>query len=144
MDIQLENLTTDEKTRLLMEVEIGRQMRARQQVNLVLPKFSGDGGYTKGEVDFETWKYMAETYIDDDYSGLLKSTIRKSLVGEAARHIRSQGDVTVSEIMATLVLHYGEVECTSTTWKDLYGQSKNVTKTLHPGGYVWSRSYLRS
>ena len=57
---------------------------------------------------------MAKTYIDDNYSGLLKSTIRKSLVGEAARHIRSQGDVTVSEIMATLELHYGEVECTST------------------------------
>ena len=81
----IENLTTDEKARLLMEIEIGRQMRARQQVNLVLPKFSGDGGYTKGEVDFETWKYMAETYIDDNYSeGLIKSTIRKSLVGEAA------------------------------------------------------------
>ena len=38
MDIQLENFTTDEKARLLMEIEIERQMRARQQVNLVLPK----------------------------------------------------------------------------------------------------------
>ena len=43
-----------------MEIEDGRQMRARQQVNLVLPKFLGDGGYTKGEVDFVTWKYMAD------------------------------------------------------------------------------------
>ena len=77
--MDIENLTTDEKARLLMEIEIcWRQMRARQQVNLVLPKFSGDCGYTKGEVDFETWKYMAETYIDNNYSeGLLKSTIRK-------------------------------------------------------------------
>ena len=99
----------------------------------------------KEKLTFETWKYVAETYIDDNYSEvLLKSTIRKSLVGEAARHIRSQGDVTVSEIMATLELHYGEVECTSTTWKDFYGQSKIVMKMLHPGGYFWSRSYLRS
>ena len=53
------------------------------------------------------------------------------MVGEAARHIRSQRDVTVSEIMATLELHYGEVECTSTTWKDVYGakqkRDENVT-----------------
>ena len=47
---------------------------------------------------------MAETCIDDNYSeGLIKSTIRKFLVGEAARHIRSQGDVTVSEFMVTLM-----------------------------------------
>ena len=67
MDIQLENVTKDEEAKLLMEIKIGRQMRDHQQVNLVLPKFSGDGGYTKGEVDFETWKYMAETYIDDNF-----------------------------------------------------------------------------
>ena len=98
----------------------------------MLPKFSGDGGYTKGEVDFETWKYMAETYIDDNYSeGLLKATIIKYLVAEAARHLRSQRDVTVAEIMANLESHYGEVECTSTTWKEVYGATKkrdeNVT-----------------
>ena len=116
MDIQLGNLTKDKEAKLLMEIEIGRQTRACQQVNLVLPKFSGDGGYTKGEVDFETWKYMAETYIDDNYSEeLLKPTIMKYLVGEATRHLISQGDVTVAEIIATLELHYGEVECTSTT-----------------------------
>ena len=55
----------------------------------------------------------------------------KSLVEDAARYLRSQGDVTVGEIMATFELHYGEVKCTSTTWKDFYGtkqkRDENVT-----------------
>ena len=145
MDIQQENLTTDEKAMLLMKIEIGRQVKACQQGNLVLTNLSGDGGYTKGEVDFETWKYMAETYIDDNYSeGLLKATIRKFLVGEAVRHLRSQGDVTVAEIRATLELHYGELNVPLQRGKISMGLRKNVKKTLHAGGYVWSRSYLRS
>ena len=84
-------------------------------------------------------------YIDDNYSeGLFKDRIRKSLVGDAAQHIRNHGDVTVAYIMATLELHYGDVECASTTWKYFYGTKLNVMKMLHNGGYVWSRSYLRS
>ena len=52
---------------------------------------------------------MAKTYIYDKYSeGLLKATIRKSLVGDAARHLRCQGcDRCINHIAPGIALWRG-------------------------------------
>ena len=55
-------------------------------------------------------------------------------MGEAAQHLRSQGDVPVAGIMATLKLHYGEVECTSKIYGETYNygvkQKRDMDVTL--------------
>ena len=50
----------------------------------------------------------------------LKTAIRKSLVGEAAQHLRNHGAADVADITQALELHYGEVMYQTTTWQDFY------------------------
>ena len=47
-------------------------------------------------------KYMTETYIYDNYSeGFLNATIRKSLVREAARNLRSHGEQYIGCVLSS-------------------------------------------
>ena len=120
-DYNFDALTPEDKANIKKELETARQLRGRFHTTPTLPKFSGtDVG--RGEVDFETWKYMLTSLVEEQgYSeATLKTAIRKSLIGEAAQHLRNSGAADVAGITRTLELHYGEVLCETTTWQDFY------------------------
>ena len=114
-------LTPEDKANIKKELETARQLRGRFHTTPTLPKFSGTDA-VRGEVDFETWKYMLTSLVEEQgYSeATLKTAIRKSLVGEAAQHLRNHGAADVAGITRALELHYGEVMCETTTWQDFY------------------------
>ena len=115
-DYNFDALTPEDKANIKKELETARQLRGRFHTTPTLPKFSGtDVG--RGEIDFETWKYMLTSLVEEQgYSEeTLKTAIRKSLIGEAAQHLRNSGAADVAGISRTLELHYGEVLCEITT-----------------------------
>ena len=59
----------------------------------------------------------------------LETTIRKSLIGEAAQHLRNSGAADVANITRILELDYGEVLCEITTWQDFYSAKQRLLES---------------
>ena len=63
-DYNFDALTPEDKANIKKELETARQLRGRFHTTPTLPKFSGtDVG--RGEVDFETWKYMLTSLVEE-------------------------------------------------------------------------------
>ena len=117
--ISLDNLSAEDKASLIRELEISRQIRTRNTYIPTLPKFSGE---ENSQDDFKHWNYTLKSLIEEGVytDETLKIAVRKSLTGEAAKHLRNQGSATVSDIQASLELHYDDVKDDTVTWEDFY------------------------
>ena len=123
-------LAPEDKAIIKKKLETARQTQRRFQTTPTLPKFSGtDAG--REEVDFETWKYMLTSLVEEQgYSeAALETAIRKSLIGEAAQHLRNSGAADVANITRILELDYGGVLCEITTWQDFYSAKQRLLES---------------
>lgn len=127
--IDFDTLTSDDKIRIQAELDIAREERHRGSISISLPSFSGK----LGDSDYETWQYAwklieTDSNISDKSK---KALIVKSLKGEAAQLLHSLNvTATLTEIISSIELAFGDVTTASTAWQQFYDAKQQPTESV--------------
>ena len=116
----VQEMSYDDKLRLLEEVRLSRELLKTQQNQARIPHIPSFNGEPKG-YDYKYWKGSIEILMPTYSETSILQAIRKSLTGQPAQIVGNMGiDCTLNQVLTALDTAYDPVFDTASAWQDFY------------------------